>query len=159
MDLSGDGIAELDLRVLDGVPAEERDASLAENTDPAGEDAAEHGRIGVSRIRRNRQGREGPAAHCVDVAQRVGRGDPSVHERVVHDWSEEIDCLHEGPLVIQLVHTRIVRGPIVDQDPVVSMYGQIAQDPGELTSRELARSTGAVRVRRQASQLSVSLLD
>src|SRR4051812_25854694 len=60
-------------------------------------------------------------------------------------------------LVIEPVHTRIVRGPIVEQDPVVEMHGQIAQDPGELTSGELARSTGAVGIRGQSLHF-VSLL-
>ena len=53
-------------------------------------------------------------------------------------------------VVIELVHTRIVRGPVVDQDPVVVRHGHVAQHLGELTSGELARSTGAGGVVGQA---------
>ena len=62
---------------------------------------------------------------------------------IVDDRREEVDGLHQRAVVVEPVHTGIVRGPIVDQDPVVVLHGQIAQHLGELTSGELARSTGA----------------
>ena len=51
-------------------------------------------------------------------------------------------CTSAGPL-IPPVHTRIVRGPEVDQDPVVGLRGDVTQHLSELASGEFARSTGA----------------
>ena len=143
MDLAGHRVAELDLRVLDRVSAEQRDAGLGQLVETAGEDPLQDGAVGVFRKRGDRQRGERPAAHRVDVAQRVGGGNLPVDERIVDDWREEIDRLHERARLVEPVHTCIVRGPIVDQDPVVVLHGQIAQHLGELTSGELARSTGA----------------
>ena len=64
----------------------------------------------------------GVAAHRVDVAQRVGRGDLSVGEGVVDDRREEIDRLHERRSAAwPPVHTGIVRGPEVDQHPGIGL--------------------------------------
>ena len=75
--------------------------------------------------------------------QRVGRGDLAVDERVVDDRREEIDGLHERRPALPPVHTRIVRGPEVDQDPRVGLRWKVAQHLSELASGEFARSTGA----------------
>ena len=95
------------------------------------------------------------ATHRINIAQRVRRGDLTVGKRIVHDRREEIHGLHERAIAVQPEHTRIVRGPIVDQDPVVAAHGQIAQDLGELTSGEFARSTGAGCVIRQFLHVTV----
>ncbi len=149
-DEAGHGISELDLAVLDGVAAEQGDSRFDQLVEPALEDRAQHLAVGFLRERRDRERRERTSAHRVDVAQRVRRRDLAVHERIVDDGREEIDGLHERAVALERVHTRIVGGPIVDQDPWVVRHVQIAQDLGELTSRELARSTSAGGVVGQA---------
>ena len=62
---------------------------------------------------------------------------------VVDDWREEIDRLHQRRSALPPVHTRIVRGPEVDKDPVVSGCRYGAQHLSELARGEFARSTGA----------------
>ena len=81
--------------------------------------SARIGAVGVLGKRGDGQRGERASAHRVDVRQRIGAGDASVGDRVVDDRREEIDRLHQRALVIEPVHTRIVRGPVVDQDPVV----------------------------------------
>jgi hypothetical protein len=66
--------------------------------------------------------------------------------RVVDDGREEIDRLHERRAARPRVHTRIVRGPEVDQDTVIGRVRDVAQDLGELAGGEFSRSTGASRV-------------
>ena len=83
------------------------------------------------------------AAHRVDVAERVGGGDLAVRIRVVHDRGEEINGLHQRGSRRPSVHTRIVRGPVVDKDAVVIRARNVTQHVGELACGEFARSTGA----------------
>jgi hypothetical protein len=82
-------------------------------------------------------------AHRVDVADGVRGGDLAVDVRVVHDRREEIHRLHERRSALPSVHTRIVRGPEVDEDAVVSGGWNGAQDLSELAGGEFARSTRA----------------
>ncbi len=153
--LAGDGVAEFDFGVLHGVAAEQAPrrppSSLSR---PPLKIVARTDRSASFGKRRNGERRERTTAHRVDVAHRIGGGDLPVDERIVDDRREEVDCLDERPLAVEPVHTRIVRSPIVDQDPWVVRRGQIAQDLGELACRELARSTGAGRVVGQLLHLS-----
>ena len=97
----------------------------------------------VLRERRDRERGQRTAAHRIDVADGVGRGDLAVDVRVVDDRREEIDGLHQRRPALPPVHTRIVRGPEVDQDTVVGLRGDVTQHLSELASGEFARSTGA----------------
>src|SRR5204862_6332084 len=89
----------------------------------------------------NRERRQGPAAHRIDVAQRVGGRDLAVDERVVHDRREEVDRLYQRRPTVPPVHTRIVRSPEVDEDTVVMRDRNGAQHLSELAGGESARST------------------
>ena len=136
-------VAELDFRVLDRVAAEERRAGLGEFVEASFEDCREDRTIGILGKRGDRERGERAPAHRVNVAHRIGGRDLPIHERIVDDGREEVDRLHERPLAVENVHTRIVGSPVIDQDPWVVRHGQITQDLGELASRELARSTRA----------------
>jgi hypothetical protein len=70
----------------------------------------------------------------------------SVGVRVVHDRRKKIHGLHERRPARPGVHTRIVRSPEVDQDTVIGRVRDVAQDLGELASREFSCSTSAGRV-------------
>ena len=91
----------------------------------------------------DRQRGERPAAHRIDVAQRIGGGDLAVDVRVVDDRREEIHRLHQRRPTLPRVHTGIVRSPEVDQDAWIGLSWYVAQDLSELASGEFARSTGA----------------
>ena len=91
----------------------------------------------------NRERRQRTAAHRVHVAQRIRRRDLAVGEGVVDDRREEVDGLNERRTALPPVHTRIVRGPEVDEDTVVSRDRDGAQHLSELACGEFARSTGA----------------
>ena len=116
-------VAELHFRVAHGVAAEQRDAGFAQLVVAAEEDLPD--RLGVEDLvgePGDRERGDGRAAHRVDVAQRVGRRDLSVGERVVDDRREEVDRLDQRrPAARPPVHTGIVRGPEVDQHPGVGL--------------------------------------
>ena len=108
--------------------AEERDTGLAQLVEAAlkhgADDVALESVFGKAR---NRQRRERPASHRVDIADRISGGNLAVDVRVVDDWREEVDGLDQGRAAVPPVHTRIVRGPEIDEDPVVSMCTDGAQ--------------------------------
>ena len=55
------------------------------------------------------------AAHGVDVAEGVGRGDPAEVEGVVHDRGEEVGRQDQREIVAQAIDRRVVRGRAADQ--------------------------------------------
>ena len=97
VDGAGHRVAEFDLAILHGVAAEQRHARFAQLVEPAAEDLRRLRRCRDASCwkRRNRQRRQRPPAHGVDVAQRVGRGDLAVDVGVVHDRREEVHRLHQ----------------------------------------------------------------
>jgi hypothetical protein len=108
-DDAGDGHAVLGLRVVDRVAADERGAGGRRGVRAAAQDLAQH-------VRPERLEREGdeverrhrPAAHRVDVRQRVGRGDAPERVGVVDDRREEVDRLHDRDVLGELHDARIV---------------------------------------------------
>ena len=152
-DGAGHGVAELDLAVAHGVPAEQHDAGAPQRVVSAPEDLGDGG--GVDEVLGkpgDRQRGQRPPAHRVDVAQRVRRGDLAVDVRVVDDRREEVHGLHQRRPGLPRVHTGIVSGPEVHQDPRVGLHGDVAQHVSELAGGEFARSTSA------AHQLGETLL-
>src|SRR5262245_17255138 len=91
----------------------------------------------------DRQRSQRPPTHRIDVAERVRRGNLTVNVRIIDNWREEVDRLHERRPTLPSEHTRIVRCPIVDQDPVVRFSGNDAQHLSELARGEFAHSTSA----------------
>src|SRR5262249_53504677 len=124
--------------------AEERNAGLAQLVVPALKNRGDRRAVEIVFGKAgDRERRERPGAHRVHVTHRVGRGNLAVDVRVVDDRGEEVNGLYERRSPLPLVHTRIVRGPEVDEDPVVSVEGNGAQHLSELARGEFARSTGA----------------
>src|SRR6185436_10320108 len=89
------------------------------------------------------QRRQRATTHRVHIAECVCGGDLAVDVRIVDDGREEIDRLHQRWSALPPVHTRIVRGPEIDKDPVVGGHRYGAQHLSELARGEFARSTGA----------------
>ena len=144
IDRAGDGVAELHLLVLHRVTAEERDAGFAQLVEPALKDGGDRVVVeALFRKARDRERRDRPSAHRVDVAHRIRRGDLSVDIRVVDDRREEVHRLHQRRSTLPRVHTGIVCSPEVDQDARISLRWEVAQDLSELAGSEFARSTRA----------------
>jgi len=142
-DEARDRVPELHLEILNGVAAKQRHAAFLKHRQTAGEDRLDGLRREIlGGKRRDRECRDRPSAHRVDVTDGIRGGDPAVCKRIVDDGREEVDGLHQRH-VAHDEHTCIVRVPVVDQDTGIGGHGQIAQHLSELTSGELARSTGA----------------
>ena len=101
----------LRLGVVHRVTAEDRDAGLVRLVLPALEDAGQ-------RLHRKRLGGEGDevqgeqraGAHGPDVGERVGGGNLSVGERVVHHRREEVHRGDHRLAGVQTVHRGVVGG-------------------------------------------------
>ena len=78
-----------------------------------------------------------PTAHGINVAQSVRYRDLSESVRVVHDWREEVDGLHQRSLVVHPVHRRVVPGGDSDQQIRVADFRKLAQDLSEILGTEL----------------------
>ena len=61
-------------------------------------------------IATKRERHDRPAAHRVDVADRVGRGDAAEVERIVDDRHEEVGGRDQRLLVVELVDGGVVGG-------------------------------------------------
>jgi len=96
-----------------------------------------------ARERRDVQRDHGASAHGVYIGKRVCCGDRTEPVGIVHDRREEVDGLHQRRPCIPPVHTPIVSGPVINQDPGVGVQRNAAQDPSELACGEFARSTRA----------------
>ena len=62
-----------------------------------------------------------PAAHSVDVRQRVSRGNLAKQKRVVNHRREEVDGLHEAQVIANAKDARIIGG-IEPHEQVVVMH-------------------------------------
>jgi hypothetical protein len=157
IDEARDRVAELHLR-LDRVAAAEKRARLAYLLVAAAQDLRPPFGREAAREARQRQRRERPSAHGVDVRERVRRGDRAVVARVVDDGREEIHGLHERDAYVRrqaLARAEHDDSGVVerlgsDDHAGVLAVGDVAQHLRELALRQLGRSTGAAGVVREA---------
>ena len=63
----------------------------------------------VVRVRDKIDGQQGPAAHSVDIAQRVCRGNGAEFIGRVNDRREKISCRNDGTTIVQLINSRVIR--------------------------------------------------
>ncbi len=96
-----------------------------------------------------RQGGHRPRPHRVDVAQRVGRGDLTEDERVVHQWREEVERLHDRQAVGEAIDACIAEVFSTDEQVRIGERGKSLHDLCNRLNRQLAGSTGATSVVRQ----------
>ena len=97
---AGDGQAVLRLGVVDRMAADDLGAGRAHDVEAAAQHLAQRGRAELlERPRHQVERGQRPAAHRVDVGQRVGRGDAPEVVGVVDDRREEVDGLHQRELV------------------------------------------------------------
>ena len=65
-----------------------------------------------------------PAAHRVDVAQRIGGGNLAEDERVIYQRSKEIDGLDEGKVRRNAIDACVIRGVETNQQVRVALLGK-----------------------------------
>ena len=137
----------LRLLVLDGVSARDGRAHGAHDIGAPAQDLRHHvcGQVGWERGDVQRE--QHVAAHRVDVAQCVRRGDRAVLVGGVDDRREKVHRLDQRLFVVQPVHGRVV-GRAEPYQQVRMVFGweevvQGAQHLRELLSGQLGRSAGA----------------
>ena len=100
----------------------------------------------------DRKRRDGPPAHRVDVAQRIGGGDLSEDVGVVDRRREDVDGLHQGRPLVQQVDPGVVAGRHADQDPRVGRRGQPGEDPLQGGLIDFRRAAGTLRPARSGGR-------
>ena len=146
IDAADDDLTELRLWIVDGVAADDHVPTTFGDGSSAAQNIGEQlERQGLARPSGDVQRDEGSPAHGVDVTGRVGSGDLSPHERVVHQWCEEVERQNEG-VVVREPNDRCVVGLVqADEDVGVCRLGaEVAEDLAEVDHAELARAAGAV---------------
>ena len=120
---AGDGVAELDLVVANGMAADHGAAGLHHLGESAGQDALKDGEVAGARETDHGERAQGTAAHGVDVAEGVGGGDLAEGVGIVDDGREEIDGLHQRQVGGDQIHSGVVGGVEADQDLGVMLPG------------------------------------
>ncbi len=140
------------LKTNAGARPGDRDAGGAAHRRPAFEDAANGlRRQPGDRHAHQRQREDRPAAHRVDVADRIGRGDAAEVVRIVDDRHEEIGRRDQGLLVVEPVHGGVVGGLDADQQCGRDRHRRRAlEDLREHARGDLAAAAAAMRQRGQA---------
>ncbi len=138
---TGDGEAELGLLVVGRVASGEHGAGLQDLLAGAGDDAGQHlGAEDVPREAQQVQGRQGAAAHGVDIAQGVGRGDPAEEHGIVHRRRDDVRREHEGALVVEPVDGRVVARLEPHEEVRVDLLREPFQQSGESDRTHFRRS-------------------
>ena len=142
----GHGKAERELGALGAVPADQHGAGRLEHV----EAAAQHVKEVVLDDRRARRRQGGDrqcglrrAAHRIDVAERMGRGDPAEQIRVVDHRAEEIDGLQQRRRAGERDQRRIVRAVEADHHGAARRRMEPRHDPAEHRRRHLGGATAA----------------
>ena len=99
----------------------------------------------VDRHRHQGQRHDRPAAHRVDVADRVGRGDAAEVERVVDDRHEEVGGRDQRLLVVEPVDRGVVGG--LDADHQLGRHDAADARAQDLATARRARSCSRSRRR------------
>ena len=149
MHSTGDRVAELDLVVRNAVPAQNHAAGFVDLLRTALQDLFEVIEIAIRGIRQQRKRGDRLAAHGVDIAQRIGRGDGAERVRIVDNGGEKIDGLHQGELRRQLVHAGIVGRVKPYQHVFIRDARNRGEHPVQNLWTQLRRSTRGFHVRGQ----------
>ena len=120
-------------------------AALGADVQAAAEDLLQHvGSEPLERERHEVERGDGPAAHRVDVRERVGGGDAAEVVRVVDDRREEVDRLDQRQVVGEPVDAGVVGGVGPDEHVRVVLGRERVHDRQQVGRAELAAAAGAV---------------
>ena len=122
------------LRPVDGVAAGDDGPGLIGLVIPAPQQLLHHVLGHGLRQAQDVQGQLGLPAHGVHIADGVGRGDLSIQEGIVHNRREKVRGLHQGRVLVQVIHAGVVGFVVPHQQPRVRMgpepVQQLHQGPG-----------------------------
>ena len=124
----GHSVSELHIVVADGVPADHGAARLGHFGQPAAKNLFENFQIAFFGESHDRKGGNGPSAHGIDIAERVGRGNLSKGKRIVDNRSEEIDRLHQRKARAQTIDAGVIVRFESNQNIVIRLPRQTSQD-------------------------------
>jgi hypothetical protein len=106
----------------------------------------------------DRQGEDRPAAHCIDVRERVGGGNAAEVGGVVDDGRKEIGGGDDRLLVVQAVHRGVVARFDADQQiPGQPADRRLGEDLRQDRRRDLAAAAAAVGELRETDQIGRSV--
>ena len=151
-------ITELHLRIIHRVSAENDYALVIHRGLAARENAAKDVPIALLRVADDREGRQRPAAHRVNIVQRIDCRNASVDLRIVRDRRKEIECLHQCNIVRKAKNTRIVACVKTDDHVLFRLDRKFAQNLSKIARREFSHSTGASNHFRQTLLHVIHLL-
>src|SRR5271166_7084917 len=103
MDNSGDGTAEENVFIANGVPADDGAVCLFHFVEATANDFTKDGGVALFGKADNRESGDGFAAHGVNVAEGIGRSDLAEREWIVDDGREKIDGLNNRKVVGELI--------------------------------------------------------
>ncbi len=143
MDHAGHGEPVFQFRVIDAVAADEQGPGLMNLVQAAGQDSQEHflGH-GLTGVADNVEGRQGPPAHGVDVAQGIGRGDLAEGVGIVDHGGKKIHRLNQRDFRRQAIHPGVIRRLQADQQVGMRLDGQSLQNFLQNPGRNLGSSAG-----------------
>jgi hypothetical protein len=152
MNEAGDRETALEFHVLGRVTAGHDRARLAHLVP----DPAQHRRDSLvadftDRVADDAERGQRHAAHRVDIAQGIGRGNLTEGPRIVGHRREHVHSEHQRSFVIKLVDTGIVRRISADKQTRVGENGKLTQYLHQVFLTHLARSAGSARVVNQPS--------
>ena len=116
MDDTGDGVAKFEFIVANRMAADDRAICFRHFRKAAAQNLFES--FGSACGGKCDDGERGnrPAAHGVDVAERVGGGNLAEQIGIVHDRREKIDGLYDGEIVGEAIDGGVVTGFKADED-------------------------------------------
>ncbi len=142
MDKAGDAKAVFRLVVLNGVAAGNNAAGLHGLAVAALQNAPDGLQRKAAWNAQKIHGQLWHAAHGVNVAEGVGRGDLAEKIRIVYDGREKIHRLDHGHLRRDLINTGVIAAVIAHQQAFVRAVGQIGKDLRQGARPQLCRSPG-----------------
>ncbi len=109
----------------------------------------------IHRPAENRDRHQRIAAHRVDVADRIGRGDAAEVERVIDNRHEKIGGRHHTTLGIDRIHRRVITRGVADPEFRIEVLCAAAgEDHFQHLWGNLAATTGAMAVLGQTNRLA-----
>jgi hypothetical protein len=132
----------LRLRVADRVTAREDRPGRAHALVGARQDIRQQLDRKLFRERRDGEREQRQPAHGEDVVQSVRRGDRAERPGVVHEGWEEVDREDDGPVRVEPVHRRIVRGVKTDEE-ILRVRGDDSREQRLEAPRRVLRGAAA----------------
>src|ERR1700722_20712258 len=108
--------------------ADDRAGRLCHFQEAAAENFLENFRRPGGWKRDDGESRNRAATHGINVAERIRCGDLTEKRRVVHNWREKINGLHDSQIVSETIDSGVVTGFKTDQNVWIDLARQTFQN-------------------------------